>query len=255
MKIKKMKVSELIPNDANPRRSLTPNDREFHQLKSSIREFGYIEPIVVNEKTKKIISGHQRLAVMKYDNMTEVECVLVDLPEEKEKAAIVALNKISGQWDMKKLSQVLSDIIKIDIDVDAIGFDTAELERIGINLQETIGETEGQVEVVLDEMYNEDNMYVPFNNSTKTRDGNIPYIPQFDDAEVTEDEIKKARQTHSNLAQIATPNYKDSNKKSALLYIKTDLGKQKGLCKSCIAYQGIRDNGKIRWKMVCSLLP
>ena len=66
MQIKKMKVEDLKPADYNPRKKLKPGDKEFEKLKKSIEEFGYVEPIILNERTNTVVGGHQRLEVMKH---------------------------------------------------------------------------------------------------------------------------------------------------------------------------------------------
>ena len=72
MIIKTMKLSELSPAKYNPRKELKPGDPEFEKLKSSIENFGYVELIVVNAANNNtVISGHQRLSVLKCMGKTE----------------------------------------------------------------------------------------------------------------------------------------------------------------------------------------
>ena len=61
---------------------------------------------------------------------TEVECVVVELDEEKEKALNVALNKISGDWDKEKLAVLMTDLDAADFDVSLTGFDAAEIDDL-----------------------------------------------------------------------------------------------------------------------------
>ena len=93
MLIEKKKVTELIPADYNPRKDLKPGDPEYEKLKRSIEQFGYVEPVIWNQTTGRVVGGHQRLKVLIDMGITEVECVVVELSEEKEKALNVALNK------------------------------------------------------------------------------------------------------------------------------------------------------------------
>ena len=131
MRIETLRLTDLNPASYNPRKELKPGDPEFEKLKRSITEFGYVELIVVNERTgNTVISGHQRLSVMKALRMEEAECVIVDLPPEKEKALNIAMNRISGEWDEKKLALVISDLEAADFDVSLTGFDTAELDDL-----------------------------------------------------------------------------------------------------------------------------
>ena len=123
------KLSELNPAKYNPRKQLKPGDPEFEALARSMKEFGYVELILVNVRdgSNVIISGHQRAACLTYLGETEVECLTVDLPEPEEKALNIAMNKISGEWDMEKLKAVLKDIDLSDLDATLTGFPEEEL--------------------------------------------------------------------------------------------------------------------------------
>lgn len=102
MQIEKIEIGKLKAAEYNPRKDLKPGDPEFEKLKRSIEEFGYVEPVIVNKRTGyRIVGGHQRYKVLKQLGYTEVDCVIVDLDEQKEKALNIALNKISGSWDFK----------------------------------------------------------------------------------------------------------------------------------------------------------
>ena len=96
MEIERRKVDELKAAEYNPRKDLRPGDAEYEKLKRSIQEFGYVEPVIWNKRTGTVVGGHQRLKVMKDLGYEEVDCVVVDLDEKKEKALNIALNKISG---------------------------------------------------------------------------------------------------------------------------------------------------------------
>ena len=65
MKLKTMNLSDLIPADYNPRKALRPGDSEYEKLKRSIEEFGLVEPLIWNERTNRLVGGHQRLTVMR----------------------------------------------------------------------------------------------------------------------------------------------------------------------------------------------
>ena len=104
MNIEKKKTAELLPAEYNPRKDLKPGDEEYEKLKRSIEEFGYVEPVIWNKKTGRVVGGHQRLKVLIDLGITEVDCVVVEMDEAKEKALNIALNKISGDWDKDKLA-------------------------------------------------------------------------------------------------------------------------------------------------------
>lgn len=130
MIFEKKRTSELLPADYNPRKDLKPGDSEYEKLKRSIEQFGYVEPVIWNKTTGRVVGGHQRLKVLMDLGFTEVDCVVVELTDEKEKALNVALNKISGDWDKDKLALLISDLQGADFDVSLTGFDPAEIDDL-----------------------------------------------------------------------------------------------------------------------------
>ena len=130
MLIEKMKTENLLPADYNPRKDLKPGDEEYEKLKRSIEQFGYVEPVIWNRTTGRVVGGHQRLKVLIDMGINEVDCVVVEMDENKEKALNVALNKISGEWDKDKLALLISDLQAEDFDVSLTGFDAAEIDDL-----------------------------------------------------------------------------------------------------------------------------
>lgn len=130
MTIETIKVERLLPADYNPRKDLKPGDAEYEKLKRSIEQFGYVEPVIWNKATGRVVGGHQRLKVLLDMGITEVECVVVEMDEEKEKALNIALNKISGEWDKDKLALLISDLQGTDFDVSLTGFEPAEIDAL-----------------------------------------------------------------------------------------------------------------------------
>jgi len=130
MVIQTLPVDKLVPADYNPRKDLKPGDPEYEKLKRSLSEFGYVEPVIWNKTTGHVVGGHQRLKVLIDTGMTEVECVVVEMGEEKEKALNVALNKINGDWDKDKLSLLIADLQGADFDVSLTGFDAPDIDAL-----------------------------------------------------------------------------------------------------------------------------
>ena len=149
MNIQKIKIESLKPAEYNPRKDLKPEDEEYQKIKKSITEFGYVAPIIVNSNMT-VIGGHQRLKVLKELGYTEVECVVVDLDQKKEKALNIALNKISGDWDNDKLEELLAELKQTDIDMDITGFSFDEVDEI---LKDITGSKEDDFD--LDQALNE----------------------------------------------------------------------------------------------------
>lgn len=130
MEIKKMKLDLLKPADYNPRMDLQPGDPEYENLKQSIQRFGHVQPIVWNESTGHIVGGHQSLKVLRdLGGVEDVECVVVHMGEAEEKALNIALNKISGRWDMDKLSELMDELVAEGMEVFT-GFDEKEIEKL-----------------------------------------------------------------------------------------------------------------------------
>ena len=123
-------TADLLPADYNPRKDLKPGDEEYEKLKRSLETFGYVEPVIWNKTTGRVVGGHQRLKVLMDMGMSEIHCVVVELSEEKEKALNVALNKISGEWDNDKLALLLADLQGEDFDVSLTGFEPAEIDAL-----------------------------------------------------------------------------------------------------------------------------
>lgn len=102
--VKKMKLSELVKAPWNPRK-ISPD--QVSALQRSLKEFGTVEPVVWNKQTGHIVGGHQRVDALLACGEQETDVVIVDMPEEREQALNIALNRISGDWDNAMLSDVL----------------------------------------------------------------------------------------------------------------------------------------------------
>lgn len=133
MNIQTIPLSRLIPAPYNPRKPLAPGTPGYRRLERSLREFDLVQPLVWNERTGHLVSGHQRLEILKARGATEVEVVVVDLPLTKEKALNVALNNslVGGEWDAGRLIDVVQELqASPEIDVALTGFDEDELHDL-----------------------------------------------------------------------------------------------------------------------------
>ena len=124
---KKININELKKYEFNPRKI---SESQKQKLENSINTFGFVDPIIINNKTKQIIGGHQRYDVLLNNNIDELyiielgdiswvfsELDLNVLDDNYEKALNIALNKISGEWDTEKLD-ILNQKIDIKIEDD-----------------------------------------------------------------------------------------------------------------------------------------
>jgi DNA modification methylase len=115
LKIQTMKVAELTPADYNPR---TISDEALNGLTSSLAEFGTVQPIIWNKRTKRIVGGHQRAKALEQMGETETEVVVVSIPAAKEKALNIALNNpaIAGEFS-DGLQALLTQVQGDDLDL------------------------------------------------------------------------------------------------------------------------------------------
>ncbi len=139
LNIKRIDVNSITPAEYNPRIS---TERGIYHLGKSLEVFGYVDPIILNEKTMTIVGGHQRFSVLVREGARNVDCVVLNLTEEKEKALNIALNKTSEhfEWDVSKLNKMLSYLQDDDIDLTSIGFVGDEVEDL--DMQEFFDDAE-----------------------------------------------------------------------------------------------------------------
>ena len=126
MQIQQVDPTTLTGAEYNPRQM---GDKQRLALEQSLDEFGFVQPIVVNERTGLVVGGHQRLQAALALDHKEVPVVYVDLTEEREKALNVALNKISGDWDYPALIDVLTEL-EPQREFDLTGFDIDEFQAL-----------------------------------------------------------------------------------------------------------------------------
>ena len=133
MEVVMVPIKELIPNDKNPRKI---SQREMQKLLRSIKEFGFIEPIIVNKNKNRfnyIVGGHQRVKAAIKLKMEGVPVTYVDLNEDKEHLLNIALNEISGEWDDDKLLILLKELEERGVDLTLSGLDEPLLDEILLN--------------------------------------------------------------------------------------------------------------------------
>ncbi len=145
METKVIKLSRLKAAPYNPRQDLQPGDSRYEKIKNSVGRYGIVVPIIVNKNGWRIISGHQRYKILKEQGVTETEVVIVDLDEEKEKLLNLALNKIRGQWDIPKLSELLKEFDDEQLEVS--GFSVDEIEALTAEYEDAIEKTLEEAEV------------------------------------------------------------------------------------------------------------
>ena len=143
METKVLQLVEIKAAAYNPSKDLQPGDAEYERLKNSITEFGFVEPIIVNQRNMTLVGGHQRYKILQELGKTETEAVVVDLDANEEKTLNIALNKIEGDWDTGKLQELLQELAPED--VMRTSFNEFEIKDILRELDSVAQETGAQL--------------------------------------------------------------------------------------------------------------
>jgi ParB family transcriptional regulator, chromosome partitioning protein len=129
LKIVQKPVDKLIPYVNNSR---THSDEQIAQIASSIKEFGWTNPILIDGENG-IIAGHGRLMAARKLGYKEVPTIeLKDLTETQRKAYIIADNRLAlnAGWDNEMLTIELNDLLADGFALDILGFDLAEIQTL-----------------------------------------------------------------------------------------------------------------------------
>jgi len=141
-------IAQLVPYVNNAR---THSPEQINKLRSSLREFGFINPVII-DRNYGVIAGHGRIMAAKEEGITEVPCVFVDhLTEAQKKAYILADNRMAldAGWDEELLRVELEALEAYDFDMSLTGFDEKELADL-FGLEEAAQEDDFDVEEELD---------------------------------------------------------------------------------------------------------
>ena len=122
-------IDKLVPYINNAR---THSSSQIQKLRSSLREFGFINPVIIDCEYN-IIAGHGRIMAAKEENIKEVPCVFAEhLTDAQKKAYILADNRMAldAGWDEELLAIELAELEGFDFDLSLTGFDEKELSSI-----------------------------------------------------------------------------------------------------------------------------
>lgn len=122
-------IKQLIPYANNSR---THSDEQVTQVAASIKEFGFTNPVLIDED-HSIIAGHGRVLAARKLDLPEVPCIILDgLTEAQKKAYVIADNKLAlnAGWDTQLLSLELKNLDELDFDLSLIGFSDEELNEL-----------------------------------------------------------------------------------------------------------------------------
>ena len=122
-------IAKLVPYQNNAR---THSPAQIQKLRSSLREFGFVNPVII-DRDYNVIAGHGRIAAAREEGITEVPCVFVDyLTEAQKKAYILADNRMAmdAGWDEDLLRVELEALEEMGFDLGITGFDEKELAEL-----------------------------------------------------------------------------------------------------------------------------
>ena len=122
-------IDKLVPYANNAR---THNKEQILKLRSSLREFGFVNPVII-DREYNVLAGHGRIEAAKAENISEVPCVFADyLTEAQKKAYILADNRMAldAGWDEELLSVEMQELQELGFDLSMTGFDEKELTEL-----------------------------------------------------------------------------------------------------------------------------
>jgi DNA modification methylase len=123
--VEEVSIDELRPDPANPRRI---SDDELDALERSVRQFGFVQPVLARREDRTVIGGHQRLVAARRLGLTTVPVTWLDVTVEQARLLGLALNKISGSWDEQLLARLIADLQATpDVDLTLSGFGEDEI--------------------------------------------------------------------------------------------------------------------------------
>jgi len=128
MQIIEVPIDELRPDPANPRRI---SEAQLEALTRSLKEYGFVQPVLARREDKTVIGGHQRLTAARRLGYKTVPVIWLDITLEQARLLNLSLNKISGEWDKELLARLLADLKPVeDIDLSLTGFSEDELAKL-----------------------------------------------------------------------------------------------------------------------------
>ena len=128
-RFEQVQIDRLVPYARNAR---THSKEQILQLRSSLREFGFVNPVIV-DRDLNIIAGHGRVAAAKAEGLTEVPCVFAEhLTDAQKRAYILADNRLalSAGWDEELLALEFGELKGLGFDLELTGFDAKEIEKL-----------------------------------------------------------------------------------------------------------------------------
>tara|TARA_B100001123_G_C15308018_1_gene1023367 strand:+ start:396 stop:956 length:561 start_codon:yes stop_codon:yes gene_type:complete len=142
LKVVILPIDKIQPWEKNPRK-----DHAVKQIQASMEAFGYLNPILVQASSNRIVAGHGRYQALKETGVERVPVISLDIPDEKADMYTLADNKIAelSNWDFTQMADLLLEFDAQNFDVNLLGFTDDEIEAI-MNVTPS-GEVEGSQEL------------------------------------------------------------------------------------------------------------
>ncbi|ECL8474625.1 ParB N-terminal domain-containing protein [Salmonella enterica] len=146
LKIEYLPRGKLLRYAKNSR---THSDEQVDQIVNSIREFGFTNPVLIDEDNE-IIAGHGRLTAAEVLEIEKIPVIrLTGLTPKQKKACRIADNKLAlnAGWDMQLLAEEVSELVESDFDIELLGFSDSEIDDM-LNVEPPLSEEDDAPPVV-----------------------------------------------------------------------------------------------------------
>lgn len=141
--IEEININQINPSPYNPR---VMGKKEMKKLQKNMKEFGVVDPIIVNLKNNNIVGGHQRYTALKEAGVTKLHMIRIGQigwvfqdtnleikDDNAEKILNISLNNISGEWEESKLTKLLTELEHNHAEYQLTGFDELDLESMKLD--------------------------------------------------------------------------------------------------------------------------
>lgn len=149
-RFEKVNIDKLVPYARNAR---THAKEQILQLRASLREFGFVNPVIV-DKDYNIIAGHGRVLAAREEGLTEIPCVFAEhLTEAQKRAYILADNRLAlnAGWDEELLALEFGELKDLGFDLELTGFDPKEIEKLFADDGNTVQDDDFDLTAALEE--------------------------------------------------------------------------------------------------------
>ena len=129
LEIRRVAINDIYCDPANTR---THDQKNLSAIRDSLKQFGQVEPLVIQKSTGKVVGGNGRLEVMRELGHQEADIVEIDLDDVQAAALSITLNRTAefADWDLKALAKTIEGLKAEDFDINLLGWEQHELEPL-----------------------------------------------------------------------------------------------------------------------------